>query len=579
MLERVVPAPRGFSFLLVMAATGILALGWALSGRPPEDGRLIGWGMIGGYGAALLVVGHRAYRWQGERKGWLSLGAAMVCAAAIARLLDLEGNHLAAVDLGRMVLVLLLTVMAGLLTIRGILAWPLHRQPIQSPERTLLNLLGGLFMGTSLWLLFWMGGTWHDRFQGQSAHHVHLMLLGFLVAVTGGVTAYLFLDCPRRARGPIGVILVGLMVLTTVFGIASIGFDAPGHNPAFAVLPGLPLVVALAALKASPAECCVGAPRPGIDFPEVLPFLPFLMLGPVVALALWQEGGPLLWPVASLLAITGILITRQVLLLRELKTTNQGLEARVEERTQALMDLQTRQLRHERVNTLAMLGAGMIHDLNNAMGVVRASVDLALMEADHGSPALKGHLDRVHRATDQLAGLSQRIMAFARRETEAPQRVDLVQEVRRVEPLLRMLVPRTVRLTVQIAAVPPKVLASNALVEQALANLVANARDAMPAGGDLRIRIGHQAGPPAAATLTISDTGPGIPPEVRERVFTPFFTTKGPGHGTGLGLASTKALMEEVGGRILLEPSEGSGTTFTLMFPIPTGQPPVEPGG
>jgi signal transduction histidine kinase len=467
---------------------------------------------------------------------------------------------------------------AAILTVLGMLRWPLHRQP-RITGRVLLNGLGGLFTGTSLGLLFWLGATWHERFQGSSAHHLHLMALGFLVATAGGMSAFMFLECPRRSRGPIGVILVGLTLLTTVLGVLAILQNAPGHHAGFAVLPGLPLVYALAALKNSPAETCADLCAENaylhVDLPQILPFLPFLALGPVLGLALWREGGVLFWPVLSLFAITGILGARQILLIREFRGINQNLEARVIERTRVLVEVQARQLRQDRMNTVAMLGAGLVHDINNALAVVRVSVDLAQMAAEGGPPALQGHLNRIHRTTGQLASLSGRLMTFARSEMEAPHLLDLAEELRHVEPLLHMLLPRTLRLSVEILDSPPKVLASRGLIEQVLMNLVGNAKDAMPEGGELRISLRMPEASPRTAAITVADTGPGIPREVREKLFTPFFTTKSSGRGSGLGLASTKALMEEAGGGISLKSQEGRGTTVTLTFPIPSETSPA----
>jgi hypothetical protein len=92
----------------------------------------------------------------------------------------------------------------------------------------------------------------------------------------------------------------------------------------------------------------------------------------VLGLALWREGGVLFWPVLSLFAITGILGARQILLIREFRGINQNLEARVIERTRVLVEVQARQLRQDRMNTVAMLGAGLVHDINNALAVVES---------------------------------------------------------------------------------------------------------------------------------------------------------------------------------------------------------------
>ena len=554
---------------MAVVSVALLVLGWYLGLNHPEGGRTIGHAMAGGYVLALLVLLLRAFRRRSERKGWVLLGLAMVCLAMVSALLTEAGQHQLEIRSGQMIVVLFLAAVAGGAIFHGILAWPSYRPSCQAAGRTLLNGLGGVFTGTSLWLLFWMGATWRERFRGNSAHHVHLLLLGLMVGLAAGVSAYLYLECPRRARGPIGVILVGLTLLTILFGVLGILSNSPGHHAGFAMLPGIPLVVALAAVKKAPAELCMGAPLPGLAFPELLPLLPFLTLGPVVGLALWREGGTVLWPALSLLAISCILAIRQVLLLRELRSANLHLESRVQERTQSLTNLQDRLLRHERMNTLGTLGAGLVHDLNNTIGVVQGSLDLARMDPTPHSPALMRHLDRIQKATKQMSSLSGRIMAFARREIEEPHLVDLSEEIRKVEPLLRMLLPRTVGMTVVIEQEVPHVWASTGLIEQVLMNLVGNARDAMPQGGEVQVRLGVAGDKPRKVIITVSDTGHGIPPHLQEQLFTPFFTTKPSGRGTGLGLASTKALLEEVGGTILLDSREGQGATFALTFSVP----------
>lgn len=572
MTELVILAPQRFSLVAAAAVFYLLALGWFLGTGRPESTQIVGLAIAGGYAVAVPIMLYRAFGWEKERRGWIFLCMAMLCMVAMSVLLTEGRGHHLAIGKARLLQVCLLAMAAAILTILGMMKWPLHRQP-RITGRVLLNGLGGLFTGTSLGLLFWLGATWHERFQGSSAHHLHLMLLGFLVATIGGMSAFMFLECPRRSRGPIGVLLVGLTVLTSVLGILAILQDSPGHHAGFAVLPGIPLVFALAALKNSPAELCAENPHLRIDLPEVLPFLPFLALGPVLGLALWREGGILFWPVLSLVAITGILGARQILFIREFRIINQDLEARVTERTRILVEVQARQIRQERMNTVATLGAGLVHDINNALAVARIHLDLAQMAAEDGSPILKGHLNRIHQATGQIADLSGRLMTFARSEKERSHLLDLAEELRHVEPLLRMLLPRTVRLSMEILNSPPKVLASRGLIEQVLMNLVGNSRDAMPEGGELRIALRVPETSPTTVAITVSDTGTGIPREVREKLFTPFFTTKSSGRGTGLGLASTKALMEEAGGGISLDSQKDRGTAITLTFPIPSGPP------
>lgn len=575
---------RDRRFLLEVAAVVLLfvAFAWVHIRGPFQGVRVLGLAMGAGYALAILAMLVRARRSPEEARGWTLLAVGSLLAALKTLLLTETSGHHLPIPMYRLLLAIGLTLGAASFTAAGILNWPLGKGSHVAGRNRLLNALAGLFTAASMWLLFWMGGTWHEGFRGDTTHHAHLLLLGFQIAATGGVAAFLFLGCPRRWLGPIGIILVGQILLTSAFGVVSIWVRAGIHSPALALLAAHPLLLALAARAPRPVEACPDHGRVHFNLPELVPFFPFLLLGPVLALALWREGGYVLWPAVTLLAITGLLILRQILLLREIKGLNLDLEARVEARTRELRELQAWQLRYERMNTLALLGAGMIHDLNNALAVVQGSVDLALQETGAVFPAAEKHLHRIRRSTESLADMGHRVMTFARRGIETPQPLDLGQEVRQVEPLLRMLVPRTIRLAVEVEAPLPAVVASRALLEQVLANLVANARDAMPEGGDLRIRVGRGEGVTGGAVVLVSDTGPGIPDDMRERLFTPFFTTKGSGHGTGLGLASSRALMSEVGGDIQLAPNHGSGATFVLTFSEPCaepmGAPAPEPG-
>ena len=133
-----------------------------------------------------------------------------------------------------------------------------------------------------------------------------------------------------------------------------------------------------------------------------------------------------------------------------------------------------------------------------------------------------------------------------------------------------MLLPRGIRLDYEIESSGPRVEIESAMIEQVLVNLVSNAKDALPGGGAITIRLhpGSMLNGSPAAILEVSDTGPGVPPEIRDSIFDSFFTTKPEGKGTGLGLASVKALMEAREGVIHLESRPDWGATFIMAFPV-----------
>jgi signal transduction histidine kinase len=273
-------------------------------------------------------------------------------------------------------------------------------------------------------------------------------------------------------------------------------------------------------------------------------------------------------PLVGFILLTWLLLWRQFLLLRELRVDNQSLEQRVEARTRDLEDLQTTLLRTERLNTLASLGAGIAHDLNNFLGVIRTSAQLIQQDLDSERVPSGRHLDRIHASSERAASLTRRIMGLARRDLAPPAVLDLGEELDHLEDLLRMLLPRNIELRLEQAPEPFPVLTRRSNLEQVLVNLVSNARDAMPEGGFVTIRLGSIPGPEGRLVqMLVEDSGPGLPPVVLEHLFEFFITTKGEGLGTGLGLATVKALVDGDLGTVRVQ-SSAAGCRFIITYPL-----------
>jgi two-component system cell cycle sensor histidine kinase/response regulator CckA len=291
----------------------------------------------------------------------------------------------------------------------------------------------------------------------------------------------------------------------------------------------------------------------------------------LVSLA-WAPGrlDPAVLALASVMAGLGLL--RGALALRDLQHLSVALETRVLERTHDLEDMQDAMLRTERMNAMAVLGAGMAHDLNNTLATVRACAELARMKLEDGqSPEIRD-LDHILVAADQSAALTRRLMSFGHMEEAPPTVICLREELSHLETILRMLLGRQISLRFELGEARVPVLGSRAQIEQILVNLVGNARDAMPRGGTILIRLSRSssAGKPIAR-VEVEDSGEGMTPEVQEKIFSPFFTTKGPGRGTGLGLASVRQLMHDLGGTLAVASQPGIGTTFVLRLPLVEG--------
>ncbi len=239
-----------------------------------------------------------------------------------------------------------------------------------------------------------------------------------------------------------------------------------------------------------------------------------------------------------------------------------------------------RQLREsQKMEAVGRLAGGVAHDFNNLLTVILGYSSMIREKAAAGKPIDKD-VDGIQNASDKATALTKQLLAFSKRQVLNPAIVDVNVLVRDLEKILLRLISEDITLHVYTEAERPEVFVDSVQVEQSLINLVANARDAMPSGGQLHIETRNvrldSPSPsvtgdiPAGAYVKISvaDTGIGIEPELVAKIFEPFFTTKGDERGTGLGLATVFGIVEQSEGYILVESEVGKGARFTLFFPL-----------
>ena len=197
-------------------------------------------------------------------------------------------------------------------------------------------------------------------------------------------------------------------------------------------------------------------------------------------------------------------------------------------------------------------------------------------------PELRAHVTEIEKAGRRAAALTQQMLAFSRLQVLRTRTLDLGELVDDLLSLLRPLAGDHIEIHAELPAVPVPVKADPSQLEQVLVNLVTNARDAMPHGGRLTIRLdtaeallGKPGGPPLpAARLSVTDSGEGMPAAVAEKAFDPFFTTKEPGQGTGLGLATVHGIVMQSGGTVEIHSEVGRGTEIRVH--LPRSQEPIE---
>ena len=232
----------------------------------------------------------------------------------------------------------------------------------------------------------------------------------------------------------------------------------------------------------------------------------------------------------------------------------------------------------QKMEAVGRLAGGIAHDFNNLVTAINGYSDLLLARlGDHASG--RRELEEIRRAGDRAASLTRQLLAFSRSQVLRPSVLDLNEVVAGTEDMLRRLLGEDVRLATYLGAAPSMVKADRGQIEQVILNLVVNARDAMPRGGELVIEtapveldgafrkqnVAIEPGP--YVMLAVTDTGEGMAPEVLGRVFEPFFTTKDPGRGTGLGLSTAYGIVKQSGGYIFGYSELGEGTSFKVYLP------------
>ena len=251
-------------------------------------------------------------------------------------------------------------------------------------------------------------------------------------------------------------------------------------------------------------------------------------------------------------------------------------EARV-----ALLSAEDQLRQSQKVEAIGQLTGGVAHDFNNLLTVIRGSVDL-LRRPDVSEERRRRYIDAIADTADRATKLTGQLLAFARRQSLKPEVFDTGESVRQISDMVRTLTGSRIRVAVRLAEAPCFIDADRSQFDTALVNMAVNARDAMQGEGELTITVGATSGMPAIrahpavngdfVTVSLADTGGGIPADRIDQIFEPFFTTKGVGEGTGLGLSQVFGFAKQSGGDIFAESRVGHGSTFTLYLPRVAGE-------
>jgi two-component system cell cycle sensor histidine kinase/response regulator CckA len=246
-------------------------------------------------------------------------------------------------------------------------------------------------------------------------------------------------------------------------------------------------------------------------------------------------------------------------------------------RTDTLREAEERLRQAQKMEAIGRLAGGVAHDFNNLLTAIGGFANLLVESLPEGPDReMAGHIEV---ASGRAADLTRQLLAFGRRQMMAPLILDPSEVIGDISPLIRRIIGENIEFRTILPAHPSRVRADPTQLEQVLVNLIANARDAMPSGGQLTVEVVDvelddlyasthpEVEPGPHVMIAISDTGAGMSQEVQEHIFEPFFTTREGMGGTGLGLATVYGIVKQSGGSVGVYSEPGSGTVFKVYLP------------
>ncbi|MCW3780261.1 ATP-binding protein [Defluviimonas salinarum] len=267
----------------------------------------------------------------------------------------------------------------------------------------------------------------------------------------------------------------------------------------------------------------------------------------------------------------------QVTLTRTIEDGRPALVAVLSDATQ-LKTLEAQFVQSQKMQAIGQLAGGVAHDFNNLLTAISGHCDLLLLRHDRSDPDY-ADLVQINQNANRAASLVGQLLAFSRKQTLKPQVIDLRDALSDLAHLLNRLVGERIHLSLIHDPSLSTIRADKRQLEQVIMNLVVNARDAMPDGGEIRIETEMQTiidefqrdratiPPGDYVAVRVTDAGVGIAPDKLQKIFEPFYTTKRQGEGTGLGLSTAYGIVKQTGGYIFCDSVVGQGSTFTLYFP------------
>lgn len=250
---------------------------------------------------------------------------------------------------------------------------------------------------------------------------------------------------------------------------------------------------------------------------------------------------------------------------------------KIREKQEETQRLENQLRQSQKMEAIGLLAGGIAHDFNNIMSAILGYTNLLQIQLKDNKDA-KGKLDQIVSAVERGSRLIRVLLTFSRKQNINLKIIDLNEAIGSITKLLRRIIGEDIRLNVRFASESATIMADITSIEQVIMNLVTNARDAMPQGGDLTIMVEilniddlkareHNVKAGRYVVMRVADTGKGIEKDIINKIFDPFFTTKEAGKGTGLGLSVVYSIVKQHNGFIEVNSEQGKGATFSIFFP------------
>jgi signal transduction histidine kinase len=464
---------------------------------------------------------------------------------------------------------------------------------------------------STLWQLFaiaalpnilssWAGAVWENKDLSRALNTVVIALLAAAIPYVRLATDVLASPNPPQRntrRDAIALALAALVVHAVgVFGSAELFPSARIVTVTWSRVFKL-IVVAVPAQIAWNAFARAGQHKRAI---RLLAFgFSALAIRQAISVALGLRVGMADLPFSAVvLAVTIEIIAIMTFGVMSLLTNTAEELAVVQRQSSALVAAEARIASGERMESLGRLAAGVAHDFNNVLQVIRLATGSLRASVTRQDDVVV--LDEINDASKHGAALVSQLLTFARQQPQDPRRFDALDRLRSLAPMLHRVAGPSVECEVKVADGVAIVVMEPSQFEQIAINLVSNARDAVGRDGRIAVALDVVAVPANDcrtglttagdyARLTVIDNGHGIPEEIRGRIFEPFFTTKETGQGAGLGLAMVHGIVRRAGGNVTVDSVPGSGATFSVYLPVasrlaeyvanvsPRGQPETRP--